>query len=162
MVTLLEIGACLLTGITMSLALAHALEHPGKMRLTREGYATVRTIYYPGFTIGGAAEPLAILALAALFAVTPSGTTAFWLTAAALLAASAVQLVYWTRTAPVNKIWASDFKLSPAAERFFGKPAAAPSAVDWTSLRDRWEWSHIYRAILAAGAFALTVLRTAS
>ena len=162
MIKLLEVAACLLTGVVLSLSLAHALEHPGKMRLGKDDYAAVRTIYYPGFTIGGAAEPLAIITLALLLAVTPGGTTAFWLTTGALLAASAVQLVYWLRTAPVNKIWAQDFKLSPAAESFFGKPGSAPSGADWTSLRDRWEWSHIYRAALATVAFALIILRTAS
>ncbi|MGQ0445171.1 MAG: hypothetical protein ACT4O2_08630 [Beijerinckiaceae bacterium] len=61
----------------MALSLAHALEYPGKFRLPRETYLAVQTIYYPGFTIGGAAEPLAIAALAGLLAMTAVGTTQF-------------------------------------------------------------------------------------
>ena len=36
------------------------------MRLDRDADLAVQTIYYPGFTIGGASEPLAALALVAL------------------------------------------------------------------------------------------------
>ena len=44
------------------MALTHALEFPGKMRLDKDIYLAAQTIYYPGFTIGGAAEPLNIIA----------------------------------------------------------------------------------------------------
>ena len=44
------------TAVTMSLALAHALELPGKLRLGKEEYCAVQTIDYSGFTIAGAAE----------------------------------------------------------------------------------------------------------
>ena len=40
----------------MALALAHALERPGKMRLSKE--LAIQPIYYPGFTFGGTAEPM--------------------------------------------------------------------------------------------------------
>jgi hypothetical protein len=40
----------------MALSLAHALEVPGKLRLNKEQYLAVQTIYYPGFTLGGIAE----------------------------------------------------------------------------------------------------------
>lgn len=32
----------------MAPALAHAMEYPGKMRLSRDAYLTVQPIYYPG------------------------------------------------------------------------------------------------------------------
>ncbi len=47
----------------MALTLAHALELPGKLRLSKEQYLEVQPIYYPGFTIGGIAEPAGLLAL---------------------------------------------------------------------------------------------------
>jgi hypothetical protein len=36
--------------------LAHALEWPGKLRLSREHYLAVQPIYYPGFTYSGFAR----------------------------------------------------------------------------------------------------------
>ena len=38
----------------MALVLAHALELPGKRRLSKNTYLAVQPIYYHGFTIGGA------------------------------------------------------------------------------------------------------------
>jgi hypothetical protein len=66
-------------------SVAHTLELLGKLRVTTEQYFAVQPIYYPGFRVIGAAEPLSILILAVLLALTPSGTTMFWLIAAALL-----------------------------------------------------------------------------
>jgi hypothetical protein len=48
-----EVITLVLVAIAMALSLAHALEFPGKLRLSREHYLAVQTIYYPGFTIGG-------------------------------------------------------------------------------------------------------------
>jgi hypothetical protein len=48
----LEILSVMLAAVTMSLALAL----PGKLRLNKEQYLTVQTIYYPGFTLGGITE----------------------------------------------------------------------------------------------------------
>jgi hypothetical protein len=47
--------------VAMALTLAHALELPGKMRLTKEIYFAMQPIYYPGFTIGGFAEPASLI-----------------------------------------------------------------------------------------------------
>jgi hypothetical protein len=49
MYTALQIMTVMLAAITMALSLAHALELPGKLRLNREQYLAVQTIYYPGF-----------------------------------------------------------------------------------------------------------------
>jgi hypothetical protein len=48
----LQVVTVFLVAVAMSLALAHALELPGKMRLDKETYMAVQTIYYPGFTFG--------------------------------------------------------------------------------------------------------------
>src|SRR5690348_2549011 len=102
----LEVIATIAVAIVMGLSLAHVLELPGKLRLTREQYLAVQTIYYPGFTIGGAAEPLAILLLLALVVLTsPERTLRFVLLVTALLAIIIVQLVFWTLTQPVNRYW---------------------------------------------------------
>jgi hypothetical protein len=57
----LHILAVVLVATAMALALAHALELPGKMRLSKEQYLAIQQIYYPGFTIGGVAEPIGLL-----------------------------------------------------------------------------------------------------
>ena len=76
---ILQIISIVLVAIGMALSLAHALELPGKLRLSRDAYLAVQTIYYPGFTIGGlVGEPGAIAATIILLALTTYGTAAFW------------------------------------------------------------------------------------
>src|SRR5262252_5799310 len=67
--------AIMLSAVGMGLSLAHALELPGKRRLSRDTYFAVQTIYYPGFTIGGAfGEPLAIVATLLTVLITTPGS----------------------------------------------------------------------------------------
>jgi hypothetical protein len=73
MIATLKLVSLLLVVATMIPSVAHALELPGKLRLTHEQYLAVQPIYYPGFTIIGAAEPLSVLILAALLALAPGG-----------------------------------------------------------------------------------------
>lgn len=157
MIEVLRVAALVLVVLTVVTSLAHALEFPGKMRLAREQYLAVQPIYYPGFTYAGAAEPLAIIVVAVLLAFTPSGTTAFWLAVGALAAAAVTHLIYWVLTAPVNKFWLKDEKLSGGAKFFFGSGSSAQSG-EWTKLRDRWERSHLYRAAAASTAFILLTI----
>jgi hypothetical protein len=58
---LLQIMSVVLVAVAMALELAHALEYRGKMRLSKAQYLAIQPIYYPGFSIGGAAEPLALI-----------------------------------------------------------------------------------------------------
>jgi hypothetical protein len=53
MFLLLQVVSVFLVSVAMALALAHALELPGKMRLDKETYLAMQPIYYPGFTMGG-------------------------------------------------------------------------------------------------------------
>ena len=80
MLITLKLTALLLAVGTAIPSVAHSLDLPGKLRLTREQYLAVQPIYYPGFTVLGVAEPLSIVALVALRAFTPGGTPPFWLT----------------------------------------------------------------------------------
>lgn len=125
MVAFLQVVAILLAAVGMGLSLAHALELPGKHRLAREDYLKVQTIYYPGFTIGGAlGEPGAMLATLLLLVFTPRGTGAFWLTAAALTCLAVEHAIYWLVTHRVRR---SDWRTrsSPAPENASSAPAAA-------------------------------------
>lgn len=154
--TALEILTVMLAAITMSLALAHALELPGKLRLSKEHYLAVQAIYYPGFTLGGIAEVASIVAALVLLILTPGHSLQFWLVAGALAALVAVQVIFWTMTQPVNKYWMRNTELSRTASRFFETSTAAPEG-DWMEMRDRWEHSHVLRAIASmVGLFLVT------
>lgn len=157
MIPVLQFVSAVLTAVTLSQALAHALELPGKMRLGREHYLATQTIYYPGFTIGGAAEPLSIVALAAWLAFLPAGTPQFWLIAGALAAMAVTHALFWIVVQPVNRHWLAQVRLSGGAERFFRMGAAA-AADDWIRMRNRWERGHAARAVTAMLAFVLVLL----
>lgn len=156
MLKALQILSIVLVAIVMTPALAHALELPGKLRLGKEAYLAVQPIYYPGFTIAGVAEPVAVLVLLLLALVTPGGTAGFWLTLGAFAALLVMHLVYWVLTHPVNKFWLEDFRLKGVGASFFGADPfrrggsrERPAPLEWTALRDRWEYSHVIRAALA-------------
>ena len=94
MYTALQIMTVMLAAITMALSLAHALELPGKLRLNKEQYLAVQTIYCPDFTLGGIAESASIVAALALLILTPRESPQFWLVAGALTALVAVQVIF--------------------------------------------------------------------
>lgn len=152
MFQILEIVTLILSAVAMALSLAHALEFPGKLRLDRDAYLAMQSIYYPGFTIGGASEPLAILATLTLLVLTPPANTAFWLVLVALIAMIAMHAVFWMVTQRVNKYWLIGENLTGLSASFFGNAPGAPRE-NWIELRDRWEHSHLVRAALAAIAF---------
>ena len=112
MFDILQVVSVLLTAIAVATALAHALELPGKMRLTRDEYFAVQHIYYPGFTLAGIGEGLAPVATAILLFLTPRDGPAFWLTLVALIGLLGMQAVYWIVTHPVNKLWLEGQQLS--------------------------------------------------
>lgn len=159
MLPALQVITVFLAAVTMSLALAHALEFPGKLRLDKQTYLRVQTIYYPGFTVGGAGEPLAAIATLILL-IFMRATTAFWWILAALIALIAMHSVFWLVTQPTNRYWLRNQQLSKAGEKFFAagqtKQEAVEEAPDWRRVRDQWEYSHIARAVLSA--FALVAL----
>lgn len=166
MLATFQVFTVLLVAIAWSLALAHALELPGKKRLPRDIYLAVQRIYYPGFTTGGGIGEFGGLIASILLAVlTPKGTAAFWLTVVAVLGLAGMQVVYWGVTHPVNRYWVRGEKLGRFGAGFFGAEAAhgGSSAVqhgiaDWTRLRDRWEYSHVARAGLAGLSFVALVI----
>lgn len=42
-----EVATVLIVAVAMAQSLAHVLEYPGKMRLSKEEYLAVQPIYYP-------------------------------------------------------------------------------------------------------------------
>ena len=150
----LKIITLVVLAIVVTTTLAHALELPGKMRLSKERYLAIQLIYYPGFTIAGAAEPLGLLALLAL-TVMIGGGAQFWLMLASLLALAVTHALYWLWTHPVNNFWLKDFEMKGAGKGLFsfGAGRLDTRSADWTALRDRWEYSHVARAVFALIAF---------
>ena len=160
MLQILQVITSMLVAVTMTLALAHALEYPGKMRLSKQEYLAAQAIYYPGFTLGGIAEGVSMIALGVLAFLTRGSGAVFWLTLGAFLAIVALHLVYWVLTHPVNNFWIKDVKLHRAGTRFFGLSPAPRigGQPDWTELRDQWERSHLIRAVLGVvGLLLLTI-----
>jgi Domain of unknown function (DUF1772) len=149
MLNVLQVLTVILVAMAMGLALAHALELPGKLRLTKDAYYAMQPIYYPGFTIGGGiGEAGGTILTITLLVLIPFGNADFWLTLVALLGLIGMQAVYWLFTHPVNKFWLQDEKLSGFGSGFFsfGTNKEERRPVSWTELRDRWEYSHVARA----------------
>ena len=153
----LKIVSVLLVAVAMDMALAHALELPGKLRLPKEQYLAVQAIYYPGFTVGGAAEPLSIVVTALLAFLSRAAGQNFWLTSGACAALAAMHAIYWIGVHPVNNFWLSDISLQGPGRAFFAFSSGARTE-DWTYLRDRWEYSHLARAVLAVAALVLLLI----
>ena len=160
MLALLQVAAVMVVALATALAVAHALEFPGKKRLDEATYRAVQRIYYPGFTLGGIAEIPAILATAVLLVPAPAASVAFWLVLIAVLCAAAMHALYWLVTHPVNRFWMEGQPVSASGAAFFG-PAGKRQGPppDWTALRDRWEYSHVARAVL--GGISLLALVSA-
>jgi Domain of unknown function (DUF1772) len=141
MFLILQVITVFLVAVAMSLAVAHALELPGKMRLNRETYLAVQGIYYPGFT--------------------------YWWILVGFVALLAMHAVYWIVTHPVNKYWLKDTQLQGLGGEFFSldpmkKGAASEEGSEgWKKLRDTWEYSHVARAVLAAVALIALIVATA-
>jgi hypothetical protein len=63
-----------------------------------------------------------------------------------------MQAVYWIVTHPVNQYWLKGQALGSLGSGFFSfasRRRGVSRAMDWTELRDRWEYSHVVRAGLA-------------
>jgi hypothetical protein len=151
----LKVAAEVFVAVAMALALAHALEYPGKMQLDRATYTAVQRIYHPAFSIGGGiGEGLGVILTFALMMTTPGDSDQFNWIAAAFASLLAMQVVYWTVTRPVSNFWSGPTRLGLATRRFFGLSAAAQTRAEkeyeklWPSLQQRWEISHIARAAL--------------
>jgi hypothetical protein len=72
-----------------------------------------------------------------------------------------MEAVYWLVTHPVNRFWGEGVKLGKAGSGFFSfgaKDMDKNTAPDWTELRDRWEYSHVARAVCALVSFVALLI----
>jgi hypothetical protein len=125
-------------------AVVDALELPGKMRLSKDEYAVMQRVYYPGFTVAGLAEPAGILMTLILLIRAQVDHTVWFIVAVAGLVG--MQMIYWLVTHSVNKIWIEGERLGTASGRFFASGTDRTESRDWIVLRNRWEFSHVARA----------------
>lgn len=144
----LQVVTVFLAGTAMTIALAHALEFPGKMRLDEQTHMAVQLIYYPGVTLGGIAELLAAVATLVLMLLMRDHGAAFCCALSAFLALLAMHAIFWFMTQPVNRHWLKNHRLGTAGTKFFALDRMNLSAADtfdsnWHRFRDRWEYSRL-------------------
>lgn len=148
---LLQLLTLCLIALTFGLSIAHALEYPGKRRLSESEYRTVQTIYYPGFTVGGLiGEFGGMVALASLLGLGTAPTMTWWVISS-LGSMIIGHAIYWTVTHPTNAVWLKGTDIDASSAIFFGLWVTRET--DWRRLRDVWELSHVARAALHFGAF---------
>jgi hypothetical protein len=141
---LIEFLAIVLTALALGPGMAHVMELPNKLPMTRDAYLTVQRVYR-GW------NRIAVVVIGALFATLVLTLTvegdAFVPALLAFLAIVGTQIVFWVFTFPVN--------------RQTRNWTQVPS--DWQRLRDRWELSHAASAVLnfiAVVCVAIAALRT--
>ncbi|MGH3310668.1 MAG: hypothetical protein ACRDP3_08785 [Streptomyces sp.] len=166
MTEVMGVLAALLACAVMAPAVAHVLELPGKLRLSRADYSMVQRIYYPGFTIAGAGEFPGIIVAAVALALTGTGGPDFPLRATGLVALAGMQAVYWLRVHPVNGFWLEGEDLDRFSAGFFSfgarrREAGRGGSVEWTDLRARWESGHAIRAALSVVAVTTLIVALA-
>ncbi|RKF16292.1 DUF1772 domain-containing protein [Roseovarius spongiae] len=137
--------AILATAIALGGALAHAFEFFSKMRLSREDYFVVQTIY-AGWNRLAYVLLLELLGIVALIVLYRKEPTVMWPAVAALAFLLASQAIFWIWTYPAN-IATNNWTQQPE---------------NWQELRQQWEYSHFAGAIfqgLTMTALIVGVLR---
>lgn len=143
-------SAIMSTAMTMSAAVAHLMELPGKLRYEPPLYVRLHRTLYPTFgKTAGPAEAFAVGATGVLAWITYRRRgRSFGPTAVAASCLTAAHAVFWSVVQPANVTmmrWPLD---------------AIPEG--WARWRNRWEYGHAVRAGLvttALGALTWSVLR---
>lgn len=129
--TIARFFSLLFAALALAPALAHLLELPNKIGLSRNDYLTVQQIYRGwallGFVVYGAL--LSTLVLSVMVRKRPSE---FRFTLMAFLCIAGTQVVFWTFTFPANQL-TSNWTVLPE---------------NWLALRTQWEYSHAASAVL--------------
>lgn len=135
----------LLVALTLGMTFCHALEYPGKLRLSGPEWLTVQHNIYVAFgVIGAIIEVMAIATTWIVFAQLRSWKAARVLTLLAALAVTAALGIWFGWVEPVNtalNAWTPD---------------TLPD--NWTRFRDRWEAGHAASAVLFLLAFSALVV----
>jgi hypothetical protein len=134
----------LFVGLALGPALAHLLELPNKIGLSRADYLTVQQIYR-GWALLGFVVAGALLSTLILTILVRHDRKAFVFALAAFLCIAGTQAIFWTYTYPANA----------ATNNWTFLPE------NWTVLRRNWEYSHAASAglnVIALISLSLSVL----
>lgn len=135
----------LFAALALSPALAHLLELPNKIGLSRADYLTVQKIY-SGWALLGFVVVGALLSTLILTIMVRGRRGVFALTLTAFLCIVGTQVIFWAFTFPANQ-QTSNWTVLPD---------------NWEALRAQWEYSHAASAVLnlvALIALILSVLK---
>ncbi len=129
-------SSLLFAALALAPALAHLLELPNKIGLSRDDYLIVQQIYRGwaslGFVVAGA-----LLSTLVLMLMVRNRPKVFALTAIAFVCILGTQIVFWTFTFPANQ-HTNNWTVLPE---------------NWPALRAQWEYSHAASAVLNLIAF---------
>jgi hypothetical protein len=131
----------LFAALALAPALAHLLELPNKIGLSRDDYLTVQQIYR-GWALLGFVVAGALLSTLVLTIMVRDRPKVFALTLVAFLCIVGTQVVFWTFTFPANQQT--------------GNWTVLPE--NWMALRTHWEYSHAASAVLNLIAFIALLL----
>jgi hypothetical protein len=135
--------ALLTSALVLGPALAHLIELPNKIGLSREEYFIVQKLYRGWSQIGWLlGVQIAALLIAAILARAERRVMVFTLLALACVLAA--QALFWTFTYPANAATANW--------------TASPD--DWEKLRLHWEFSHAAGAAFQVLGLALLIVAT--
>jgi hypothetical protein len=145
--TIVRFCSVVFVALALAPSLAHLLELPHKIRMSRDAYFTVQQIYR-GWSLLGIVIFLALAATLLLTIVSRGNRRAFLWALVAFVAVAATQGVFWAFTFPTNR----------ATDNWTSRPA------DWEALRTRWEYSHAAGAglnLVALAAVTIAALESA-
>lgn len=123
------------TAVAFGAAMAHALEWPNKMKLTREAYFTVQQIY-AGWDQLAYVLAVQLMGLVVLLYLKRGNYVARRRLLIALAGFACAQAVFWAYTFPANQLTAN-WTLQPE---------------NWEQLRVQWEYSHLAGAMFQLAA----------
>lgn len=112
-------------------SMAHLLELPNKMSLTRDEYLVVQQIYR-GWALLGIVVFGALISTLLLTITVRRDRNAFVFALISFLCIAGTQIVFWTYTFPTNQI-TNNWTMLPD---------------NWADLRRQWEYSHATSALL--------------
>jgi ribose/xylose/arabinose/galactoside ABC-type transport system permease subunit len=131
----------LFAALALAPALAHLLELPNKIGLSRDDYLIVQQIYR-GWALLGFVVAGALLSTLVLMIMVRGQRKAFVLTLVAFLCIVGTQVVFWTFTYPANR-QTDNWTVLPQS---------------WMALRAQWEYSHAASAVLNLIALIALIL----
>jgi hypothetical protein len=134
--TMARFFSLLFAALALAPALAHLLDLPNKIHLSRDEYLTVQQIYR-GWALLGIVVFGALISTFVLTILVRKRPKIFPLTLIAFLCIVGTQAIFWTFTFPTNQE-TGNWTVLPA---------------HWESLRTQWEYSHAASAVLNFSGF---------